>query len=87
MPGGTASGDKPHLQSLQKVESSKGHGGRKPRVMECVADEMCEGGRGRGWWWLVGAVEEVIDVASTHLCGLLMAIVWVLRRWLNEELD
>ena len=91
VPGGTASGDKPRLQSLQKIESSKGHGGRKPRAMECVGNEVREGGGGRGrggWWWLVGAVEEVVDVASAHLCGLLMAVVWVLRRrWLNEEPD
>jgi len=39
------------------------------------------GGRGgsRCWWQLVGTVEEVVDVAGTHLCGLLMAVVGVLR--------
>jgi hypothetical protein len=43
--GGTASSDKPRLESLQQVESSKGHGGRKPRAMECVGDEV---GKRRG---------------------------------------
>ena len=80
--GGTASGDEPRLESLQQIERSKGHGGRKPRAMECVGDEVGErGGRGgrRGWRGLVGTVEEVVHVASAHLCGLLMTVVWVLR--------
>jgi len=90
VPGGTASGDEPRLQSLQKVESSKGHGGREPRAMECVGDKVREGRGGRGGggrWWLVGAVEEVVDIASAHLRGELMSVVWVLRRWLNGGPD
>jgi len=31
----------------------------------------------RRMWWLAGAVEEVVDIASAHLYGLLMAVVWV----------
>jgi hypothetical protein len=49
--------------------------------MESVRDEMREG-RGRGGrgrrWWLVGTVEQVVDVASTHLRGQFMAVVGVL---------
>jgi hypothetical protein len=45
VPGGTASGDEPCLQSLQQVESSKGHRGRKPGAMEGVSNEMRERGR------------------------------------------
>ena len=48
--GGTASGDKPCLQSLQKVQSRKGHRERKSRAMECGGNEVHEGGSGRGWW-------------------------------------
>ena len=89
VPGGAASGNEPSLQSLQKVESGKGHGRRESRAMEGVGDEVCERrgrrvGRRRGW--LVGTMEEVVDVAGTHLCGLLMPIVWVLRgaEWETE---
>ena len=50
--GGTACGDKPGLQSLQKVECSKGRRGRKPCAMEGIGDEVGEGwrrvGSGRG---------------------------------------
>lgn len=56
--------------------------------MECVSDEVGEGrgggGRGRRRR-LVGAVEEVVHVASTHLCSELMTVVWVLREGLNEK--
>ena len=82
VPGGAASGDEPRLQSLQKVECSKGHRGGEPRAMEGVGDEMREGrgrgGSGRGWW-LVGAMEEIVHVAGTHLGGLFMTVVGVLR--------
>jgi hypothetical protein len=80
--GGPASGDESRLESLQQIESSKGHGGRKPRAMECVGDEVRErrGGGGRGGWgWLVGTMEEVVHVARAHLCGLFMTEVGVLR--------
>ena len=55
--GGTVSSDKPRLQSLQKVESSKGHGRRESRAMECIADEMGQrrGGSGRGRAWVVAS--------------------------------
>jgi hypothetical protein len=78
--GGTPSGNEPSLQSLQEIESGKGHGGGESRAMEGVGNEVCErrgrrvGGR-RGW--LVGTVEKVVDVAGAHLGGLLMPIVWV----------
>jgi len=91
--GGTASGDESRLESLQQIECSKGHGGRKPRAMKCIGDEVGErrGGSGCGRWRrLVGAVEEVVHIASTHLRGLFMTIVWVRmpgtcagRRWLG----
>ena len=73
VPGGAASGNGPILESLQKVESGKGHGGRESRAMEDVGDEVCERrgrrvGRRRGW--LVGTMEEVVDVASVRLRGL-----------------
>ena len=81
MTGGTASGDEPCLQSLQKVESSKSHGGREPRAMEGVCDEVREGwgrsGSGRRRR-LVGTVEEVVHVASAHLGSLFMTVVGVL---------
>ena len=48
VPRGTASGDKPRLQSLQKVESGKGHRGRRPRAMVCIGNGVCEGRGGRG---------------------------------------
>jgi hypothetical protein len=54
--------------------------------MEGVGDEVREGwGRGGsgGWWRLVGAVEQVVDVASAHLCSLLMTVVGVLRGYPN----
>lgn len=38
MSRGPASGDEPGLRSLQEVESSKGHGGHKPRAMESICD-------------------------------------------------
>jgi len=41
--GGTASGDKPRLESLQQVERSKSHGGRESRAMESIGDEVGEG--------------------------------------------
>jgi hypothetical protein len=41
--GGTASGDESRLQSPQKVGCGKCHGGREPRAVECVGDEVCEG--------------------------------------------
>jgi hypothetical protein len=45
--GGTASGNEPGLQSLQEVESGKGHRRRESRAMESVCDEVREGwGRG-----------------------------------------
>jgi hypothetical protein len=82
VPGGTASGDEPGLQSLQKVESGKGHGGREPRAMKGVCNEMREGrgrcGSGRRWG-LVGTVEEVVHVAGAHPRGLFMTVVGVLR--------
>jgi hypothetical protein len=46
--GGTASGDEPRLESLQKVECGKGHRGREPRAMECVGDEVSERRGGSG---------------------------------------
>ena len=40
--------------------------------MECVGDELGKrrggSGRGRGCW-LVGTVEEVVDIADTYLCS------------------
>ena len=36
VPGGAVSSNEPSLRSLQKVESGKGHGGRKSRAMEGV---------------------------------------------------
>ena len=80
VPGGAASGNGPSLESLQKVESGKGPRGRESRAMEGVGDEVYERrgrrvGRRRGW--LVGTMEEVVDVASVHLHGSL--IVWALR--------
>ena len=80
VPGGAASGNGPSLESLQKVESGKGPRGREFRAMEGVGDEVCEHwgrrvGRRRGW--LVGTMEEVVDVVSIHLHDSL--IVWVLR--------
>ena len=47
-PGETASGNKPRLEPLQKIESGKGHGGREPRAMERVGNEMSEGRGGGG---------------------------------------
>jgi len=47
MPRGTTSGNEPGLQSLQEVESSKGHRGDESCVMECVGNEVHKGwGRG-----------------------------------------
>jgi len=46
VPRGTACGNKPRLQSLQQIESSKGHGGHQPRAMESIRDEV---GERRGW--------------------------------------
>lgn len=34
---------------------------------------------------MAGTVEKVVDVTGTHLCGLLMAIVWVLGGGLNGD--
>jgi len=82
VPGGTACGNEPRLQSLQEVEGGKGHGRGESRAMESVGNKVREGwGRGGsgGWWRLVGTVEEVVDVASAHLCSLLMPVVGVLR--------
>jgi hypothetical protein len=90
VPRGTASSNEASLQSLQQIESSKGHGGGKPRAMESVRDEVREGGGrdgGRRWWWLVGTVEEVVHVARAHLCGLLMAVVGILRGEVDENGD
>ena len=81
VPGGPASGDESRLESLQKVECSKGHGGRKPRAMECVGDEVSEqrGGSGRGGRGrLVGTVEKVVHVSRAHLCCLFMTEVGVM---------
>ena len=83
VPGGTARGDEPCLQSLQQVESSKGHRGREPGTMEGVSNEMREiqgssaGGRRQR---LVGAMEEGVYVAGTHPSGLLMAVEIVLKK-------
>ena len=78
---------KPGLQSPQKVECSKGHGGRKPRVMECVGTETREGrggGReGEGWWGPVETVEKVVHVSSAHLCGL-FALIAVRKSVVNR---
>jgi hypothetical protein len=82
VPGGTARGDEPGLQSLQKVECSKGHGGRKSGTVEGVCDEMREvwaGLAGRRGLRLVGTVEKGVYVTRAHLCGLFMAVVVVLR--------
>ena len=46
MTGGTAGSDKSRLESLQQIESSKGHRGREPRAMESVGNEV--GKRRRG---------------------------------------
>jgi len=46
--GGTASGDKPRLESLQQVECSKGHGGRESRAMESIGNEVGERRGGGG---------------------------------------
>ena len=79
--GGTAGGDEPSLQSLQKVESSKGNRVDKSRSVESIGNEVSEiwvriGRRGR----LLGAMKEGVDVASAHLCGLFMAVEVVLLR-------
>ena len=39
---GIIADDLPHLQSLQKVESSEGHSGHGSCAMECVGDELSE---------------------------------------------
>ena len=58
--------------------------------MKRIGDEMTEGwggSIGRRRWWLVGTVEEVVDVSGTHSCGLLMTVVWVLKeraKWGTE---
>ena len=38
--GGTACCDEPRLQSLEKIESSKGHGGGEPHAMESASDNL-----------------------------------------------
>ena len=66
MSGGTACGDEPGLQSLQQVESGKGHRRREPGA---IGDELSEGWWSsvcRRRWWLVGAMEQVVDVSSTR---------------------
>ena len=41
------------VQFLQQVESSKGHRGGKPFVMENICDEVHEGGGRSGGWTMV----------------------------------
>ena len=49
---------------------------------EALAPSVSEGEgveEGELGWWLVRTVEEVVDIAGIHLCGLFMVIVWILR--------
>ena len=66
MPGGTASGNKPRLESLQKIECGKGRGECEPHAMEYIGNEMGKGGW-RGQRRLVGVEEEFVHVAGVHL--------------------
>jgi hypothetical protein len=50
VPRRAASSNEPSLQSLQKVDSGKGHGGCESRAMEGVGDELCEHWERRGYW-------------------------------------
>jgi hypothetical protein len=59
--GGTASGKKPRLESLQ-IESSKGHGGREPRAMD-ESLRRIESGKRRRYWRRVRE-EAAINHAS-----------------------
>ena len=72
VPGGTACGDEPLLQSLQEVESGKGERGCEFGAMEGVRDETGEVGSvgRRGLWLLIRATESVVDVMKTNLGGV-----------------
>jgi len=81
---GTAGGDKLHLESLQQVENGRCRGGRKPRAMECWHRRRSGRAKGREWMKTMAEADrdngEVVHIASTRLRGLLMAMVWVLRK-------
>ena len=82
MPGGTARGDEPLLQSPQEVESGKCDRGCESGAMEGVCDEMGEvGSVGRqGLWLLIRGMESVVDVTRTNLGGVPTAVEGVRLR-------